>query len=265
MKKIIVTGAAGGMGFETIKYLSSLGYFIYALDIKDIPQIDNVKSFKIDLTNTNEIEDIFNQIKEEGNIDAIVFLNGMYYMDSLVEISEDTLRKVFDINFFSVYNLNKIFLPILNKDSRIIITTSELAPLDPLPFNSIYSMSKATLDNYAMALRQELNLLDIKVIILRPGAVNTSMIPQSLTNIERMEEDTKYYQDVVYNFKDIVVSNESKTVEPIKISKLVYKALSKKKPKLVYKINNNPKLKLLSLLPDRFQLWIIKKLLKKNK
>ena len=263
MKKILVTGAAGGMGKETIKYLSKNGYYIYALDIKEIEDIENVKSFKVDLTNTKEIESVYDSIKEEGNIDGIVFLNGMYYMDSLVEINEDTLRKVFDINFFSVFNVNKIFFPILNPNSRIIITTSEVAPLDPLPFNSIYSLSKSTLETYAKSLRQELNLLGIKVIILRPGAVETTLLNSSIKNVERIEKETTYYKKYAKNFKNIVEKNESKIIKPIKISILINKILSKKKPKLLYKININPKLKLLSALPDRLQLWIIKKILNK--
>lgn len=264
MKRILITGASGGMGLETVKYLSMKDYYIYALDIKPLEEMKNVKSFIVDLTKKEEIEKVYESIKEEGPLDALIYLSGMYYMDSLIEISEETLKKIYDINFFSVYNLNKIFMPLLNKSSRIVIITSELAPLDPLPFNSIYSLSKSALDKYAEALRQELNLLDIDVVVIRPGAVNTSMIPASITNIERMEKETKYYQDVVYNFKDIVVKNESKTIEPIKISKLIEKTLIVKRPKLVYKINNNPKLKMLSILPKRMQLWIIKKLLKKS-
>ena len=42
MKKIIVTGAAGGVGLATTKHLADNGYFVYAIDIKEIEQIQNV-------------------------------------------------------------------------------------------------------------------------------------------------------------------------------------------------------------------------------
>ena len=163
------------------------------------------------------------------------------------------------------YLVNKTFISILNKNAKIIITSSELAPLDPLPFNGIYSITKATLENYALSLRQELNLLDIKVIILRPGAINTSLIDESIKNVERIEKETVLYKDNAPLFKSIVQKNESKTIEAIKLAKLIEKIVAKKRNKLLYKINLNHKLILLSCLPKRLQLYIIKKLISKRK
>lgn len=264
MKRILITGAVGGMGYTAAKHFASLGYQVYALDIKNIEPLPNVTSFVVDMTKQEELENVYQKISKEGKLDAIIFLSGTYYMDSLIEIEEATLKRVFDINFFSVYLTNKVFKPLLEKDSRIIIITSEVAPLDPLPFNAIYSLSKSTLDKYAEALRQELNLLDIKVIIVRPGAVATGMLDASIKNIERIEKETKLYQDFAPKFKSIVVKNESKTIPTQKIADLIQKILDVKHPRLLYKINVNPKLKLLSALPKRWQLAIIKRLLKKD-
>ena len=264
MKKIIITGANGGIGLATLKNLSNNGYFVYALDINKIEEMDNVESFECDLTKEEEIRRVYKSIENE-KIDAIVHLSGCYYMDSFIEIEEAKLKEIFDINFFSVYLVNKIFINLLNKNGKIIITSSEVAPLDPLPFNGIYSITKATLENYAVSLRQELNLLDIKVIILRPGAVNTGLIADSIKNVERIEKETVLYKDNAPLFKKIVEKNESKTIDAIKIAKLINKILIKKRNKLLYKINLNPKLILLSILPKRLQLFIIKKLITKRK
>lgn len=264
MKKIIVTGAAGGVGLATTKHLADHGYFVYAIDIKEIEQIQNVKSFVCDLTDEEKVKDVYEQIKEE-KIDGIIHLSGTYYMDSMIEIAEAKLKKIFDINFFSVYLVNKTFISLLNKNSKVIITSSELAPLTPLPFNGIYSLTKATLENYAMSLRQELNLLDIKVIIVRPGAINTGLIDLSIQNVERIEKETELYKKNVPLFRHIVESNESKTIEPIKMAKLYQKILDKRKTKLLYKINLNKKLFILSILPKRWQLAIIKKMITPKK
>lgn len=262
MKRILLTGASGGMGKSTLEYLANEGYFIYALDIADIPKMDNVLSFKVDLRNMDEITRVYEEIKSSGELDAIIHLSGTFKLDSYIEIEEKDLLKVFDINFFAVYRVNKVFLPLLHRGSKIIITSSEVAPLDPLPFNGIYSVSKTTLEKYAESLRQELNLLDIPVVIVRPGAVDTGMIPQSLKDVEALENKTTLYKENSKKFMKIVKSNESKTIKPIKIAKLMSKILKKKKPKLVYKINHNIKLKLLSMLPKRMQLFIIKQLIK---
>lgn len=268
MKNIIVTGAAGGIGFATINYLSQNGYFVYALDIKEVKEMNNVKSFVCDLTNEDEIKHVRNLIAEDKcEIDCIIHLSGTYYMDSLIEIEEAKLKKVFDINFFSVYLVNKTFLSLMNKNGKIIIISSEVAPLDPLPFNSIYSMTKNTLENYTFSLRQELNLLGIKVILVRPGAIETGLIDDSIKNVERIEKETILYKENAPLFKKIVKSNESKTIKPVKLAILLKKIVETDKPRLLYKINLNPKLLLLSSLPKRMQLYIIKQLItpKKNK
>ena len=262
MKKVLITGAAGGIGLATVKYLSNNGYYVYAFDIKEIEPMQNVESFKCDLTNSKEIKEIHDKLYKETKIDAVIHFSGMYLMDSLIEIKEEDLKKIFDVNFFSVYLINKYFIDMLNPNSKIIITSSEVAPLDPLPFNGIYSLTKSTIEHYAVSLRQELNLINIKVIILRPGAIQTSLLNDSIKSVERLEKETKLYHSNASKFKSIVEKNESKTIEPIKISKIVFKILKKKNPKLLYKTNINKKLVLLSILPKRLQLKIIKNLLK---
>ena len=76
---------------------------------------------------------------------------------------------------------------------------------------------------------------------------------------------TLYDQFCAYvdrKFKEIVDSVENKNIEPIKIGKLINKILNSKKPKYVYNINRNILLRLLSILPKRFQVWVIKKIIK---
>jgi hypothetical protein len=51
----------------------------------------------------------------------------------------------------------------------------------------------------------------------------------------------------------------------MRIAKLALKAISSKKPRLVYNINRNPLLRILNALPDRLQLFIINKILKNKK
>ena len=55
---------------------------------------------------------------------------------------------------------------LLYTSSRIITITSELAPLNPLPFTGIYAITKSTLDKYCYSLRMELQLLGIDVSVI---------------------------------------------------------------------------------------------------
>ena len=116
---------------------------------------------------------------------AVIHFAGIYMLDSLAEMDSADFRRIFDINVQGAFLVNKAFIPFLGSGSRIIITTSELAPLDPLPFTGIYAVTKAALDKYAYSLRMELQLLGITVSVIRAGAVKTGMLGASTDALDR--------------------------------------------------------------------------------
>ena len=162
------------------------------------------------------------------------------------------------INFFGAFLVNKAFIPYLKSGGRIIMTTSELATLDPLPFTGIYAVSKTALDKYAYSLDMEVQLLGIKVSVLRAGAVNTGMLGASTDALEKFCEKTKLYQCNAARFRHIVDSVEAKSVSPDKIAEKVTCILERKNPAFAYSINRNPLLCLLNILPKRMQLFAIR-------
>ena len=263
MKYIIVTGAYGGMGYAAVKALRGRGYHIFALDRRVRDAEDGITPIEVDLTDRSDVERAYNEIKAiTDSVYAIVHFAGIYDLDSLVEMSEESFRRIFEINVFAAYRVNKTFLPLLSRGSRIVITTSELAPLDPLPFTGIYAITKSALDKYAYSLRMEVQLLGISVSVLRPGAVDTGMLGVSTAALDRFTENTKLYSCNAKRFKSIVEGVEARKVHADKIGSKTVKILEAKRPKHVYKINRNPLLLLLNILPPRFSTFIIKLILK---
>lgn len=252
------------MGKKTVELLIKQGYQVFALD-QNVEEIEgNVVPIKIDVTDEKSIEDAYLQIqKSTDELEAIIHYAGVYMLNSLVEMDYDNFEKIFKINVFGVYSINKILLPLLKRESKIIITTSELAPLDPLPFTGIYAVTKAALEKYAYSLRMELQLLGIDVSVIRAGAVATNMLGSSTSALDKFCNSTQLYQCNAKRFKQIVDSVEAKSIDPTKVALLSYKILQKKHPKFAYSINNNFMLKLLNMLPKRMQLFIIRQILKK--
>ncbi|MBR5438211.1 MAG: hypothetical protein IKV21_04755, partial [Clostridia bacterium] len=151
---------------------------------------------------------------------------------------------------------------LMKKGSRIVITSSELAPLDPLPFNGLYGITKTTLEKYAFSLRMETNLLGMPVSIIRPGAVKTGLLNISTTAIDKFVDRTELYKNMAVRFKKIVDSVETRNVKPEVIAEKVLSALESRRPKYIYNINRNPLLRLLDFLPDKMQVEIIGMILK---
>ncbi len=263
MKYVLVTGAYGGMGRAAAIALRDAGYGVLAMDLNPGSPEEGIVPIRADVTSDESVASAYSEVlKITDRLFAIVHFAGIYTLNSLVEIKTEKYVRAFDVNLFGVFRINKTFLPMLSHGSRVIITTSELAPLRPLPFTGIYAITKSALDRYAYSLRMELQLLGISVTVLRPGAVRTDMLGVSTAELDRFCEQTELYACNAERFKNIVESVEARNVPPEKVARRVTQILAAKHPRYVYSINRNSLLLLLNALPPRLATWIIKQVLK---
>lgn len=262
MAEYLITGAAGGMGSVLCGLLTEKGHRVWGIDRLPDKQADGWTYLPADITDTAALEAAYLEVRSRTDgLDGIIHMAGVYDLNSLAEMSEKDFIRDFDINLFGVFRVNKLFLPLLRKNGRVVIVSSELAPLDPLPFTGIYAVTKTALEQYASALRMELQLLGHKVIVIRPGAVKTGMLPASSEKLSRFCAETSLYAFSASRFQGIVDRIEARNVPPEKIADVACKALRTPHPRLVYCVNRNPLLLLFSALPKRLQLWIIRKLI----
>ena len=258
-KTVVLTGASGGMGTAVRKLLEEKGYCVWSLDITDC---DIPRYIRTDITSPESVEAAASQItSESGKIDAVVHTAGIYDMNSLVEMPEEEFLRIFNVNLFGMYRVNKAFLPLLNPNSRIVMVSSELAPLDPLPFNGIYGITKSAIEKYAYSLRMELQLLGHKVSVIRPGAVKTSLLDVSQKRIGHFCDSTELYKNTSRRFLKLVNRIETANVQPEKVARKILKALESKRPRYVYNINRSPLLLLFNALPQHVQNFLIRKIL----
>ncbi len=263
---ILITGAYGGMGKATAKALRDRGFRIFALDRRVEDAEEHIQPIEADITGEESLMRAYEAVADQTDeLVAVIHFAGIYMLDSLVEMNHADFERIFKINLGGVFLVNKLFLPLLRRGARIVITTSELAPLDPLPFTGIYAVTKGALDKYAYSLRMELQLLGIKVSVLRAGAVSTGMLGVSTDALDRFCEKTAHYSCNAKRFKAIVNRVEARSVEPSKIAGKVVRILRKRCPRFAYHINRNPLLLLLNFLPKGLQCRVIKQVLKNSK
>ena len=262
MKTAIVTGAAGGMGRACAVRLLAEGYAVWGLDLREPADVQGLHFLRTDLTDEGSVEAAAHTLAEEGvRADCILHMAGVYELGSLAEMKEEDWRRVFAVNLSGPYRVNRAFLPLLKDGARIVLTSSELAPLDPLPFTGIYGITKAALEKYAFSLRMELQLLGYRVIVLRPGAVDTGLLDISTDKLERFCRETSLYPWGAERMRAIVNRVESRRIPPERIAALVSKILRSRRPRYVYRINRNPLLLLMNALPDSVQCALIRLLL----
>ena len=262
MQYVLITGASSGIGKSLKDIFLQNNYHVIALDIKEIDPQDNLDSFICDITNKESLQNVKNTLdKQNIKLDYIINVAGIHMMASLVESPLEQMQRLININLNGTMSVNRIFHSLLKEKGRIIIITSEVASFDPMPFNGLYNVSKTALDTYAQALRQELNLINQKVITFRPGAVKTPLCDSSLTGTQNLVDSTILYKKQAGKFLKLVTMFMGKPLSPTKMAKFIYKKSIKKHPKLIYKKHQNIGLVLLSILPKRWQCAIIKGIL----
>lgn len=265
MKTILLIGAGGGMGSACARLFLQQGCTVLGLDRPGAAMPDGVVPLFADVTEADAVTAAFDAAKAlTDSIDAIVYAAGVYDADSLVEIDEARMRRIFEINVFGAYRTIKTFLPLLHQGARIVLVTSELADLDPLPFTGLYGITKGTLDKFAFSLEMELQLLGISVSVIRPGAVETPLLGGSVKSIEAFTARTKRYPGIAAKFLSVTNSVEAKAVPPERVAKKIDRVLNKKRPRFAYSLNRNPLLRLYGILPKRLKLFAIRAVLKQR-
>ena len=259
--RVIVTGACGGMGSAICKTFCGQGHEVIGLDLQIPEDAAGIRYIRADVTDEESLAAALASAGKDGGIDCVIHAAGIYSLGSLVEMSEDEFLRIFNVNLFGVARVNRLAVPYLAPNARIIIISSELAPLDPLPFTGVYAVTKAALEKYAYSLRMELQLLGCGVTVIRPGAVKTGMLPDSAKALDRFCAETKLYKVNSKRFRAIVEKVEARSVSADRVAKKAARAASAKRPLPVYKLNRNPLLLVFNALPRRLQLFAIRKLL----
>ena len=135
MKNLVLFGGTGGLGSQ-LKVKLDVNYNIMSLGSKDV-----------DITNYNEVKDFF-----LGNdVDIVVNLSGYNYNAFLHKYSNNNLaerQKLIDINIIGSLNiLSNCLLQMRNKNYGRIILISSILSSKPVVGTSVYSASKAFIDN----------------------------------------------------------------------------------------------------------------------
>lgn len=265
MKKyVLLTGANGGIGKQTLLHLIEAGYEVISLDISNSNISDISTTFiKCDITKIEDINKAHETIKGlTNNLFAIVNTVGIFMMQSVIEGSISDFEQIFNVNFFGIYKLNKIMFDLLDNGSRIINLTSEVAKVSPQPFQAYYNLSKICLDRYTDVLRRECNYLGIKVIKVQSGSMATPLLKTANDNFEVMAKDSRRFKEPLYKLKYMMDRELNKSNDPAIMAKLIVKILKKKNPRIRYRKKNSLAISFIAMLPEKWQDTIYKSVIK---
>ena len=182
-KKILITGATGGIGYSLVKKFYGLGSFILATGTNEdkLDKLKNefknikIKSFK--LNQHSEIEKFIDSCHTELNGIDVLINNAGITLDNLsVRLADENWKKVFDINLTSTFLMCKYAIKkmLKNKQGKIINITSIVAHTGNLG-QANYAASKAGIIGFSKSLAIEYAKKKINVNCISPGFIKTQM------------------------------------------------------------------------------------------
>ena len=277
MKKIVITGISTGIGYSTAKILCNSGYLVYGSVRKESDAKktkddfgENFTPLIFDVTDKKSIhknaELVNNELKPGEVLSGLVNNAGVAMGGPVSLIDTDIFRKQFEVNFFGLIEVTKTFLPMLGavKHSTIqgkIINISSVAGRNANPFVSPYTSSKFALEGFSDALRRELLLYGVDVILIEPGPIKTA-IWDKVPDQENNEFTGTDYEPSLRKFYTFFIEMGKRGLDADIIGNKVKDILQNPAPKTRYVITPNRfvNFTLPNLLPDR----IFDKLIGKN-
>src|SRR6202044_603956 len=236
----------------TTKVLVSKGFRVFG-SVRKRADGDRLRSefgngfvpFIMDITDADAVHQAAQKVGSmigDRNLVGLVNNAGIVVSGPLLYLRPSEYRRQLDVNMISPLVVIQAFAPLLGTDKkrqgptgRIVNITSSGAKV-AIPLLGAYSASKFGLEGMSDALRRELMLFGIDVVIIEPGTVNTAMYDkgekEDLSEFKRTE-----YWEAVQNFQKFIV-NEARTngLPPERLGEAVHAALSAGNPKARYPV-----------------------------
>ncbi len=205
-KVVVVTGGSSGIGLETAKAMKQKGCKVYEFSRQGVSS-EGITHITADVTDENAVRaGIENIISKENAIDVVINCAG-YGLAGAIEFTETAdAKKQFDVNFFGMVNVNRaVIAHMRERGEGRIVNISSVAADAAIPFQAYYSASKAAIDSYTCALRNEVKPFGITAVAIQPGDICTPFTKarnkvlmgddvyggQIARSIEKMEEDER--------------------------------------------------------------------------
>lgn len=254
---VIITGASSGIGLACAKKFHKNGDKVYGLSLHAVDFGFN--SLVCDVTNSQMVENCLKQIYEkEKHIDIFINNAGMGVSGAVEFIDKEKSTKQLELNLHAMIDCSRLVIPYLKKNGGgKIMFTSSVASFIPIPFQAVYSASKAGVNLFSLSLGIELAPFNIKVATIMPGDTKTNFTA-SRVKVEKQDG----YNSRIKNSVKKMEQDEQKGARADKVADVYYRQSLKKSPKPLTCVGFSYKLiALLSkILPTRLMLFIVKKI-----
>lgn len=222
-KVAVITGATGGIGLATAQLFLKNGFTVYGIARKPYSGKDFF-CYSADVTDYPAIEKILDEISaKEGGIDVFVNNAGLGIAGAMEDCRAESVQKEVDVNLTAACVLSGKAVKYLKERKGRIINVSSVGGIMPLPYQAVYSATKAGLEVFSRALANEVKPYKMKVTCVLPGDTKTGFTDARVVDgenerakrsIAKMEHDERHGK------------------APSSVAKVIYSSAVKRRPPL---------------------------------
>lgn len=251
MKYVVITGASTGIGYDAARYLIERGYHVFG-SVRKQADAERVQTelggqftpLLFDVTDGAAIETAVSQVSEkvgQTGLAGLVNNAGIAVAGPLLHLPLEEFRHQFAVNLFGLLDVTQKFLPLLGAVPHAthppgrIVNISSVSGQVAYPFMGPYAASKHALEALSDALRRELLLFGVDVVVIEPGSVRTPIWDKAQEiDVERYRHTP--YSGILEGMQRIFVDRGKSGIPVEKVSLAIYNALTARKPKTRYVI-----------------------------
>ena len=249
MRSVVITGVSTGIGHAAAKTLVDRGFRVFG-SVRKQEDADRVQA---------ELGDAFTalifDVTDEAAITAaadcvrgalggetlagLVNNAGIAVSGPLLDLSADDYRRQLEVNLVGPFLVTQAFAPLLGAEPGLtgtpgrIVNISSVAGKRAMPFLGPYAASKFGLEGYSEALRRELMLFGIDVVVIGPGPVRTAIWDKAEEiDIEQFADSP--YRPIMERFQKVFIKQGREGYPAERLGELIHRALTSDKPKVRY-------------------------------
>jgi NAD(P)-dependent dehydrogenase (short-subunit alcohol dehydrogenase family) len=259
----LITGCSSGIGRAIAERLARSGWTVYAT-ARDVSSVDDLKShgckvLALDVSDLNSMRAAVTTIEEsEGSVGVLINNAGFGLHGAVETTSLDDVRRQFETNFFGPATLTQLVLPAMRRQGwGKLVNMSSMGGRLTLPGGAFYHASKHAIEAFSDALRLELRLFGIDVIVIEPGIIKTQFGDTAVGTVDANETDDPYD---LFNQKVMLKINAAYRkrmfggpARPETVARVVERAISSQRPRTRYPVTMGGRalMALRRVLPDR--------------
>jgi NAD(P)-dependent dehydrogenase (short-subunit alcohol dehydrogenase family) len=263
-----VTGASTGIGYACALHLDGIGFRVFAGVRRDedaerlrAAGSERLAPIMLDVTDSDSIAAAARAVETalaDEPLAGLVNNAGIAVSGPVEYLPIGEVRKQLEVNFIGQVAVTQAFLPLLRRSHGRIVNIGSVGGEVALPFLSPYAASKHALEGFSDSLRREVEPLGVKVAVVRPGAIRSSIWERGNQAADEVlasvpPEAHDLYGDAVRGARAAADQRAREAIPAQAVADVVEQALTSDKPKTRYVVGRTGKVMvtLERWLPDR--------------